>query len=100
MQTSGEDPPAQAPDPGTAAGGLNGAGSPVADRFPAGGDSPPRALARTTASGSSSSSSSVSTVLAVLFLLGLIAPRLSRWLRPRPVIWRPYALAEALELPG
>jgi hypothetical protein len=33
-------------------------------------------------------------------LLGLIAPRLSRWLRPRPVIWRPYALAEALELPG
>ena len=49
---------------------------------------------------SSSSSGSTSGLLAVLVLLGLIAPRLSRWLRPRPVLWRPFALAEALELPG
>jgi hypothetical protein len=49
---------------------------------------------------STSSSGSASGLLGVLVLLGLIAPRLSRWLRPRPVLCRPFALAEALELPG
>ncbi len=52
------------------------------------------------AASSSSISGSFSGLLAVLVLLGLIAPRLSRWLRPRPVLWRPFALAEALALPG
>jgi len=61
-----------------------------------------RLKARTGVAATFSSSSSGSTpgLLAVLVLLGLIAPRLSRWLRPRPVLWRPFALAEALELPG
>jgi len=48
----------------------------------------------------SSNSGPTAGLVAVLVLLGLIAPRLSRWLRPRPVHWRPIALAEALELPG
>jgi uncharacterized protein YoxC len=60
----------------------------------------PHSLALPAATGSSSGSGPALGLLAVLVLLGLIAPRLSRWLRPRPVIWRPYALAEALELPG
>ena len=47
-----------------------------------------------------SSSGPAAGLVAVLVLLGLIAPRLSRWLRPRLVLWRPIALAEALELPG
>ena len=60
---------------------------------------PSRAGVVATASSSSSSGSSTG-LLAVLVLLGLIAPRLSRWLRPRPVLWRQFALAETLELPG
>jgi hypothetical protein len=61
---------------------------------------PIRAGVVAASSPSSSSSGSASGLLAVLVLLGLIAPRLSRWLRPRPVLWRPFALADALELPG
>jgi hypothetical protein len=60
----------------------------------------PRSVVLPSATGSSSGSGPAASLLAVLVLLGLIAPRLSRWLRPRPVIWRPYALAQALELPG
>ena len=59
-----------------------------------------RARTGVVAASSSSGSGSTSGLLAVLVLLGLIAPRLSRWLRPRPVLWRQFALAEALELPG
>jgi hypothetical protein len=88
------------PTPITMADAVGGGGSLGDERPPIGGDQSPRALARPTASGSSSPSGSVSSLLAVLVLLGLIAPRLSRWLRSRPVLWRPYALAEALELPG
>jgi hypothetical protein len=88
------------PTPITMADAVGGGGSLGDEGSPVGGDPSPRALARPTASGSSSSSGAVSNLLAVIVLLGLIAPRLSRWLRSRPVLWRPYALAEALELPG
>jgi hypothetical protein len=60
----------------------------------------PSSIALPTGTASSSGSGPALSLLAVLVLLGLIAPWLSRWLRSRPVIWRPYALAEALELPG
>lgn len=57
-------------------------------------------LPRGASTSPSSNSGPATGLAAVLVLLGLIAPRLSRWLRPRPVHWRPIALAEALELPG
>jgi hypothetical protein len=88
------------PTPITMADAVEGGGSLGDEGSPVGEDPSPRALARPAASGSSSSSGSVSSLLAVIVLLGLIAPRLSRWLRSLPVLWRPYALAEALELPG
>jgi len=47
-----------------------------------------------------STSSQVFAFVAVLALLGLVAPRLSRWLRLQPVLWRPNALALAIERPG
>ncbi len=59
-----------------------------------------RARSGSMSSLNSPGSASPSGLLAVLVLLGLIAPRLSRWLRSRPVLWRPIALAEALEVPG
>ena len=36
----------------------------------------------------------------VLAAMGLLAPRMSRWLRLRPVLWRRYALAAAIDIPG
>lgn len=47
-----------------------------------------------------STSGQVFAFVAVLALLGLVAPRLSRWLRLQPVLWRPNALALAIERPG
>jgi hypothetical protein len=88
------------PTPIIMADAVGGGGSLGDDGSPIGGDALSRALARPTGGESSSYSGSVSSLLAVIVLLGLIAPRLSRWLRSRPVLWRPYALAEALELPG
>ena len=45
-------------------------------------------------------STQVFAFVAVLALLGLVAPRLSCWLRLQPVLWRPNALALAIERPG
>jgi hypothetical protein len=47
-----------------------------------------------------STSGQVFAFVAVLALLGLVAPRLSRWLRLQPAVWRPNALALAIERPG
>jgi len=47
-----------------------------------------------------STSSQVFAFVAVLALLGLVAPRLCCWLRLQPDLWRPNALALAIERPG
>ena len=48
----------------------------------------------------SSNASPSSGLFLVLAAMGVLAPRLSRWFRLEPVLWRRYALAAAIDRPG